>query len=515
MSPLADREGPPDEFYRYRHGWIRIVPGAKGDDGDDGIDPKDVEHGAPARVKGGVHDGATGTAKREKDGSVSVKTPSGATVKPKHSEIEVHRAAPRTDPGSRPDNRHTEKRADAIQTAQGADRKQKIQAQTDADLHAVDKEMERRAALLGKKGQVSQAHKAVKREIERRTPIRPGGHTDDDGRALADRRAAALADAGHTPPAGVVSNAKRALELIADGKAGSGFTSVGRARARQLSTGRPVSSGVVRAMNAYFSRHGASGQSEDHSGTSPAAVAWLAWGGDAGQRWAAGIVRQQDDAATADGLDVFSPPQLPATVWHAAHEGQRCSRWASQHEGSERPPAVMCRESGGRHLGACATHKREMTRGQSMRVMADCDEPGYTEDVTDLAEQSAADQLADMLALAALRDWWTTGHASWTALDDDDADALLALEDFNWVEDVGGLPPIVKRIVKHLKEKGVVEPYAVAINVIKKWCANPDGLNFPGIQRVAGTTRAKGCAAVARWEAMKAAAKAKKVAKKG
>lgn len=49
-----------------------------------------------------------------------------------------------------------------------------------------------------------------------------------------------------------------------------------------------------------------------------------------------------------------------SSAWHAAHEGQTCSRW--QH-GKDKPKAVACRESGGTHLGACAAHKKEMTKG--------------------------------------------------------------------------------------------------------------------------------------------------------
>lgn len=49
---------------------------------------------------------------------------------------------------------------------------------------------------------------------------------------------------------------------------------------------------------------------------------------------------------------------------------------------------------------------------------------------------------------------------------------------------------------------------ATAVNVVKKMCATGD-VNFPGVQQVNGGSRAEACAAAARWEAMKAAAKAK------
>ncbi len=81
--------------------------------------------------------------------------------------------------------------------------------------------------------------------------------------------------------------------------------------------------------------------------------------------------------------------------------------------------------------------------------------------------------------------------------------------DFNWVDEVGGLPKYIKRIAKHLQEKGQDESrsIATAVNVVKKMCATGD-LNFPGSQQVNSGSRAEACAATAEWEAKKARAKA-------
>lgn len=91
-------------------------------------------------------------------------------------------------------------------------------------------------------------------------------------------------------------------------------------------------------------------------------------------------------------------------------------------------------------------------------------------------------------------------------------DDPAGIEDFNWVEDVGGLPAYVKRIARHLKAKGFTESHAIAtaVNVVKKMCANGgDRLNFPGAQRdVNPGSIAQACAAVASWEAKKARARA-------
>jgi HK97 family phage prohead protease len=98
----------------------------------------------------------------------------------------------------------------------------------------------------------------------------------------------------YSPPAGVAVAAKRALKWIADGKAGSGFTAVGRARAVQLASGKDVSGDVVNRMTSYFARHEvdkqATGFNDGEDGfPSAGRVAWDAWGGDAGQSWVNGM----------------------------------------------------------------------------------------------------------------------------------------------------------------------------------------------------------------------------------
>ena len=93
-----------------------------------------------------------------------------------------------------------------------------------------------------------------------------------------------------TPPAGVQQAAKRALEWMADGKAGGGFTSVGRKRASDLARGAHVSEVTIRRMKAYFDRHQPDKNSPHWNEPSPGKVAWYAWGGDAGYSWAKKVV---------------------------------------------------------------------------------------------------------------------------------------------------------------------------------------------------------------------------------
>lgn len=98
------------------------------------------------------------------------------------------------------------------------------------------------------------------------------------------------AEVKYNPPKGAQTAAKRALKWIAEGKAGSGFTDVGRARAAQLARGGAVSADVAKKMKAYFARHivdkKATGFNSGEEGyPSPGRVAWDAWGGDAAASW--------------------------------------------------------------------------------------------------------------------------------------------------------------------------------------------------------------------------------------
>lgn len=97
--------------------------------------------------------------------------------------------------------------------------------------------------------------------------------------------------ATYIPPAGVREAAQRALDWISEGRAGQGFTAVGRARARQLAAGDAVSDDTIRRMRSYFARHEVDRRATGFSGgetgyPSAGRVAWDAWGGDAGRRWA-------------------------------------------------------------------------------------------------------------------------------------------------------------------------------------------------------------------------------------
>ncbi len=106
--------------------------------------------------------------------------------------------------------------------------------------------------------------------------------------------------ATYKPPQSVAAAAQRALAWIADDKAGSGFTDVGRARAAQLANRREVSEDTIKRMRSYFARHdndqNAEGFSLGEKGfPSAGRVAWDAWGGNAGKRWVNDIKLPDDE----------------------------------------------------------------------------------------------------------------------------------------------------------------------------------------------------------------------------
>jgi hypothetical protein len=89
------------------------------------------------------------------------------------------------------------------------------------------------------------------------------------------------------PTESMANNAKRGLELRR--KFGRGGTSVGVARARDLSNRKELSPDTVLRMYSFFSRHEVDKQGKDWDNSerpSNGKIAWLLWGGDSGYSWA-------------------------------------------------------------------------------------------------------------------------------------------------------------------------------------------------------------------------------------
>jgi hypothetical protein len=92
------------------------------------------------------------------------------------------------------------------------------------------------------------------------------------------------------PTAGMIAEAKKGLEWREKFKRGG--TSIGVARARDISNGKNLSEDTVKRMHSFFSRHevdkkGEGFQQGEDGFPSAGRIAWALWGGDAGQVWAA------------------------------------------------------------------------------------------------------------------------------------------------------------------------------------------------------------------------------------
>lgn len=91
------------------------------------------------------------------------------------------------------------------------------------------------------------------------------------------------------PPVAVARVAAKGLKLRERFKRGG--TSVGLRRARQLADRASVSPRDITAISSYFKRHRVDKESSSHTwgdkkDPSAGYIAWLLWGGDAGEKWA-------------------------------------------------------------------------------------------------------------------------------------------------------------------------------------------------------------------------------------
>ena len=77
-------------------------------------------------------------------------------------------------------------------------------------------------------------------------------------------------------PKYIQKNAKKSLECIKKGS--NAMTSVGRYRAKQLSSGKPISKSTLKKMY-LFKRHLKNASYEGNYCKDKGAVAWLGWGG--------------------------------------------------------------------------------------------------------------------------------------------------------------------------------------------------------------------------------------------
>jgi hypothetical protein len=93
------------------------------------------------------------------------------------------------------------------------------------------------------------------------------------------------------------------------------MTSVGIARARDISNRKSLSEDTVRRMKAYFDRHEIDKQGETWDQQGKGWQAWNGWGGDAGQTWANAIVerlnkRQENSAGEASRVEFSAATEI-------------------------------------------------------------------------------------------------------------------------------------------------------------------------------------------------------------
>lgn len=112
------------------------------------------------------------------------------------------------------------------------------------------------------------------------------------------------AQGGHVPPQGVRSNAKRGLEMYANGEAGDGLEGATVSRARKIAAGSGLTDDHVMRMHSFFERHDKTRPADGGRGESPWRTAWMLWGGDAGRRWSASVAKtiQSGKAVDLDAL---------------------------------------------------------------------------------------------------------------------------------------------------------------------------------------------------------------------
>lgn len=115
----------------------------------------------------------------------------------------------------------------------------------------------------------------------------------------AEAEGKAESDVDTIPTSAMARNAERGLELRKE--YGRGGTMVGVQRASSLKNKERLSPRTVRRMHSYFSRHEVDKEAEgfrrgEEGWPSAGLVAWLLWGGDEGQSWAARKVEELDKA---------------------------------------------------------------------------------------------------------------------------------------------------------------------------------------------------------------------------
>ena len=109
----------------------------------------------------------------------------------------------------------------------------------------------------------------------------------------------------YKPTSGMVEEANRGLEWRKE--FGRGGTSVGIARARDISNGKSLPLATVKRMKSFFARHEVDKKAEgfrpgEKGYPSNGRIAWAMWGGDSGKSWSEKIVSSAEKQERAETL---------------------------------------------------------------------------------------------------------------------------------------------------------------------------------------------------------------------
>lgn len=105
----------------------------------------------------------------------------------------------------------------------------------------------------------------------------------------------AVSDVDLVPTDAMARAAEKGLRLREE--YGRGGTEVGVARARDLINKKSLSPRTVKRMHSYFSRHAVDKKGKGWGKDSAGYIAWLLWGGDPGESWAARKTKEIDKAS--------------------------------------------------------------------------------------------------------------------------------------------------------------------------------------------------------------------------
>jgi uncharacterized protein len=120
-----------------------------------------------------------------------------------------------------------------------------------------------------------------------------------------------------TPTVAMQHNARRGLQLMDDGRAGSGLVPQTVRDAHLMADGKALSETKVRKMPAWFARHQGDwqpGQDDQPGKETPGYTAWLLWGGSEGMKWAEQRVKELDAQRALDpSMEMVEPDEGTVT----------------------------------------------------------------------------------------------------------------------------------------------------------------------------------------------------------